>query len=155
VFAPVDHGLARLAAWSRLAYTAVLMVAVGQLAGVPALLESTDYRSAWGEEQVHAQAMLRVDSFSDIWMAGLILCGVHLVLVGYLAFRSGYVPKVLGVLLVIAGAGYVFDSFSTVLSQGSPVIVSTVTFLGEFLLACWLVFRGRRVVLRSAGRREA
>jgi hypothetical protein len=150
VFSPVDRGIARLAAWSRLAYAAVLTVAVSQLAGVPSLVRSEDYSSAFSEKQLHAQAMLKVDAFNDTWTAALILFGVHLLLIGYLALRSGYVPKVLGILLVIAGAGYVFDSFGTVLSQGSPLIVSTVTFLGEFLLACWLVIRGRRVSLGTS-----
>jgi len=155
VFSPVNRGIARLAAWSRLAYAAVLIVAVSQLAGVPGLLRSDDYSSAFGEEQLPAQAMLKVDAFNDTWIAGLMLFGVHLLLIGYLAFKSGYVPKWLGILLVIAGAGYLFDSFSTVLSQGDPLIVSTVTFLGEFLLACWLVIRGRRVSLGTVESREA
>ena len=155
VFTPVNRGIARLAAWSRLAYAAVLTVAIGQLAGIPTLLRGDDYATAFGEKQVQAQAMLKVDSFNDIWIAALILFGVHLLLVGYLAYRSGYVPKLIGVLLVIAGAGYVFDSFSTVLSQGSPIIVSTVTFLGEFVLACWLVIRGRRVSLATPENVEA
>ena len=155
VFTPVNRGIARLAAWSRLAYAAVLTVAIAQLAGIPALLRSDDYTAAFGNEQVQAQAMLQVDSFNNVWIAALILFGVHLFLIGYLAFKSGYVPKLIGVLLVIAGAGYVFDSFSTVLSQGSPLIVSTVTFLGEFVLACWLVIRGRRVSLASSENLEA
>lgn len=51
---------------------------------------------------------------------------------------------VIGVLLVVAGAGYAFDTFSSVLSQ-TPVVVSTVTFVGELVLAVWLVVRGGRV----------
>jgi len=155
VFSPVNKGIARLAAWLRLAYAAVLAIAVSQLAGVPDVLGGDDYAAAFDEKQLQAQAMLKIDAFNDIWMAGLLLFGVHLVLVGYLAFKSGYVPKLLGVLVVIAGAGYAFDTFSTVLSQGSPVIVSGVTFLGEFLLACWLVLRGRKVSLGTSEDRAA
>ena len=155
VFSPVDRGIARLAAWTRLAYTAVLVVSVSQLAGVPSLLRSDDYSAAFGEEQLQAQAMLKIDTFNDLWIAALVLFGVHLFLLGYLALRSGYVPKVIGVLLVVAGAGYLFDSFGTVLSQGSPIVVSTVTFVGEFVLACWLVIRGRRVSLTIPEAREA
>ncbi len=155
VLSPVNKGAARLAAWLRLAYAAVLAIAVSQLAGVPDVLRSDDYAATFDEKQLQAQAMLKVDAFNDIWMAGLLLFGAHLVLVGYLAFKSGYVPKLLAVLIVIAGAGYAFDTFSTVLSQGSPMIVSTVTFLGEFLLACWLVIRGRRVTLGPARGQDA
>ncbi len=151
VFGPVNEGLSRLAAWFRLAYAAVFAVAISQLAGVPHLLDSKEYATAFDANQLSAQAMLRIDAYNDIWFAGLILFGVHLGVIGYLAYRSGYVPRVLGVLLLIAGLGYVFDSFSTVLSS-SPIVVSTVTFLGEFLLAIWLVARGRRITL---GAREA
>lgn len=155
VFSPVNRGIARLASWSRLAYAAVLMLAVSQLAGVPTLLRSDDYSSVFSEEQLQAQAMLKIDSFTDVWNAALVLFGLHLALLGYLALTSNYVPKWVGVLLVIAGAGYVFDSFGTVLSQGSPIVVSTVTFLGEFVLACWLVIRGRGVSLAAPEGREA
>ena len=155
VFSPVSRGIARLAAWSRLAYSAVLMLAVSQLAGVPALLRSDDYSTVFGEKQLQALAMLKIDSFTDVWNAALVLFGVHLALLGYLAFKADYVPNWVGILLAIAGAGYVFDSFGTVLSQGSPIVVSTVTFLGEFVLACWLVIRGRRVSLAPTDSREA
>lgn len=142
VFDPVSRSLSRLAAWFRLAYSAVFLVAIGQLAGIPDLLAGGS--NAFTAEQVQAQALLKVDAFHDIWFAGLVLFGVHLVLVGYLAYRSGYMPRLLGVLLVIAGLGYAFDSAGRVLSE-SPLEVSTVTFVGEFLLCLWLLIRGRRM----------
>jgi hypothetical protein len=155
VFGPANKSLSRLGAWLRLAYAGVFMVAISQLAGIPRLLEDEKYSAAFGADQLHAQALLKVDSFNDIYMAGLVLFGAHLLTIGYLAYKSGYVPKLLGILLVIAGFGYCFDSFGTVLSQGSPIIISTVTFVGEFLLACWLVIWGRRISLGAAGRQEA
>lgn len=144
VFDPVSRSLSRLAAWFRLAYSAVFLVAISQLAGIPDLLEAGS--SAFTADQVEAQALLKVDAFNDIWYAGLVLFGAHLVLIGYLAFRSGYMPKVLGALLVVAGLGYAFDSAARVLSE-SPLEVSTVTFVGEFLLCLWLLVRGRRMTV--------
>jgi hypothetical protein len=143
-FSPVSGSIARLAAWFRLAYAGVYLVAISQLAGVPGLLRDDGYATALGREQVQAHALLAVDSYHDIWLAGLVLFGAHLLLVGYLAYRSGYVPRLLGVLLVVAGAGYVVDTLGSVLFR-SPVTVSTFTFLGEFLLAVWLVARSRRI----------
>jgi hypothetical protein len=151
VFGPVNKSISRLGAWFRLAYAGVFMVAIGQLAGIPHLLADEKYAAVFGADQLHAQALLRVDAFNDIYFAGLILFGVHLLIIGYLAYKSGYVPKSLGILLVIAGFGYCFDSFGTVLLQGSPIIISTVTFIGEFLLACWLLIWGRRISLAGAG----
>jgi hypothetical protein len=87
-------------------------------------------------------------------MAALILFGVHLALLGHLAYVSGFVPRALGVLLVIAGAGYAFDSFVTVFASGAPFPDSTVTFLGEFLLGVWLLVRGHRLTPDADRTRE-
>lgn len=144
VFRPVDSELSRLAAWFRLAYSAVFMVSLSQLAGIPRLLGTPDYAGAFTAEQRQGQALLKVDTFHDIWFAGLILFGVHLALLGYLAYRSGFVPRLIGILLVVAGAGYAYDSFVSVFTEGSPFAVSQATFLGELLLGLWLLFRGHR-----------
>jgi hypothetical protein len=150
-FSPVSSGIARLAAWFRLAYAGVFMLAIGQLAGIPDLVASDQYSGVFTAEQIQGQTLLKTDAFDDLWMAGLILFGIHLALVGYLAYRSGYIPKVLGVLLIIAGAGYVFDSVASTVLASPPGSVATVTFLGEFLLALWLVARGRRISLEADG----
>ena len=144
VFRPVHPGLARLAAWFRLAYAAVFLVAIAQLAGIPDLLSTRD-SAAFTPAQVDATALAKVDTFTDIWMAGLLLFGVHLALLGYLVLRSGEMPRLLGILLVVAGFGYAFDTMAAVLSAGSLPAVSTATFVGESLLAVWLLVRGHRL----------
>ena len=84
VFKPVSEALSKLAAWLRIAYAAVFMVAISQLVGALRL---------------HAQALRHINSFTNIWDAGLVLFGLNLFVLAYLAYRSGYVPKLLGVLL--------------------------------------------------------
>jgi hypothetical protein len=142
VFAPVNKAISMLAAWFRLAYSAIFMVAISHLTGVLPLLES-DRSPVSDASQSQAQALLEIVTFKNIWDAGLILFGVHLLIIGYLAARSGYVPRLLGGLLVLGGFGYVFDSFAAVL--GSSIEISVVTFIGELVLAFWLVIRGRRI----------
>ncbi|MGH3473892.1 MAG: DUF4386 domain-containing protein [Aeromicrobium sp.] len=144
VLAPVSQSLSRLAAWFRLAYAAVFVVAISQLAGIPDVLSGGS--NAFTPEQLEAQALLKVDAFNDIWFAGLILFAAHLVIIGYLAFRSGYVPALLGILVVISGFGYAFDSIGTMLTE-SPLQVSVVTFIGELILGVWLLARGRRLTV--------
>jgi hypothetical protein len=95
-------------------------------------------------EQRQAQALARIDAFGDVWNAALVLFGLHLLVLGYLAHRSRFVPRVIGVLLAVAGAGYVVDSVVAVVAPHALPTLSTLTFLGEFLLALWLVTRGRR-----------
>src|SRR3954451_3850074 len=143
-FVPMDSWLARLAAWLRVAFAVVFLVAISQLAAVPGMLSDAGYQDAFGQQQLQAQAMVKLEAFDHTWMAALLLFGAHLALLGYLAYRSGYVPRLIGVLLVISGVGYVFDTFSSVLST-DPMVISTYTFLGEFVLAVWLVVRGARL----------
>jgi Domain of unknown function (DUF4386) len=143
-FEPVDKDLSRLAAWFRLSYAAVFAVAIGQLLGVLPLLDAAK-PTAFTMDQRQAQALLKVQNFLDIWHVGLVLFGLHLVLIGYLAYRSGYVPRVLGVLLVIAGAGYLVDSFAGMFVANYAVNVAAITFIGEALLMVWLLVKGRNV----------
>jgi Domain of unknown function (DUF4386) len=136
VFKPVNDALSKLAAWLRVAYAGVFVVAISQLVRVLGL---------------HAQALQRINTFINIWDAGLVLFGVNLFVLAYLAYRSGYVPRWLGVLLAIAGFGYVFDTVVRVLVRGSSSDVSAITGMGEFVFALWLVIRGRRVALCDLG----
>jgi len=128
----VDAGLSGLAAVLRLVYAGVFLAGIGQLTGAVRVADEGDASSA----------ALHVDAFNDVWDASLFLFGLHLLLVGWLAFRSGWVPRWLAILLAVAGFGYAFDSVAAVLSAGSAPQVSVVTFIGEFLLAVWLLVRG-------------
>ncbi len=140
-FAPVHQGLATLAAWLRIIYAAIFAVAISQLVAVLPLLDSAG--------QGRREALTKIQDFQDIWHVSLVLFGLHLILIGYLACKSGYVPRVLGVLLVIAGAGYLAGSFSALLTPGHSVNVAAFTFIGEALFMLWLLAKGRNVTLKA------
>ncbi|HEX8767121.1 MAG TPA: DUF4386 domain-containing protein [Jatrophihabitans sp.] len=144
VFAPVSVIGSRIEAWLRVAYAAVYAVAISRLVGVPGLLNREDSPT----EQVQAQVLQRVEAFHDIWMGALLLFAGHLMVLGYLAYRSRFLPRFLAILLFVAGLGYAYDTVAGLLVEGRPFPVSTVTFVGEFLLAVWLVVRGRGAVTR-------
>ena len=146
VFSPVSKPISAAAAGMRIVYAGIFAVAVVQLTGAARLLGGTS-RPASGAARVHAQALSDINRFTDIWHAGLILFGLYLLMIAWLAWRSGYVPRLLGVLIAIAGLGYIYDSIGQFVSGGSWTQVSTVTFIGEFLLALWLVIRGRRITV--------
>jgi len=137
VFKPVSDALSKLAAWLRVAYAGVFVVAISQLVGALS---------------VHTQALRHINSFTNIWDAGLVLFGLYLFVLAYLTFRSEYVPRLLGVLLTIAGFGYVFDSAVRALARGSSSDISAITGIGEFVFALWLVIRGRRITLGTETR---
>ena len=150
VFSPVSSAISMLAAWCRIVFAGVFLVAIGELFGVLRLLGNDGYLSVLSADQLQAQALLRINTFTDIWDAGFVLFGVHLVLLGYLAYRSGFVPRIIGVLLVIAGLGYLTDSLGGVLIQGYTADVGAFTFLGELLLGLWLLIRARHIAASAA-----
>jgi hypothetical protein len=151
VFSPVNKSLSMLAATLRVAFAVVFMVAISRLVDVLRLLDNDSSLAAFSPEQLHTQALLAITAFNDVWHAGLFLFGLHLLVVGYLAFKSGYVPKLIAVLVVIDGLSYVVDTFGTVLSPGPWTDTATFTFIGELLLGLWLVIRGRRLTLSASG----
>jgi hypothetical protein len=132
LFAPVNRSVSLMAAGFRVAYAAVYLVAIIQLVVALGLLSDPD------------EAMRAVDAYDTVWHVGLILFGVHLLLVGYLAYRSGYMAKVFGILLVVAGLGYLADGFGAVLVPGYALDIGRFTFVGEVALIFWLLIKGSR-----------
>jgi len=150
-FAPADEGLSRMAAWLRLAYAAVFVVAIAHLMGAVGLLNDSQAAAGAEAERLQADALGQVTLLQDLWSMGLAVFGLHLVLIGYLAYVSGYAPRWLGALVVLAGVGYIVDSVGAILMADFPITVSLVTFIGEVLLAVWLLAKGRRAVPVTAG----
>jgi hypothetical protein len=132
VFEPVSRGVSMMAALFRVAYSAVFLVGISQLVAALGLLRDPP------------QAMRAVDAYNTIWLVGLIFFGVHLMLLGYLAYRSGYMAKIFGILLVVAGLGYLVDGFGTVLVPNYSMNIAQLTFVGEAALMLWLLIKGTR-----------
>ena len=91
---PVSRQVAVTAAWFRVGYSAVFIVAIGTLATVPRLVDNPTV------------AMNAIDAYSMTWRIGLVLFAAHLLLVGFLIFQSKFMPRWLGILVGIAGMGY-------------------------------------------------
>lgn len=153
VFRQTSSGLSMLAASFRLAYATVFLVAVGHLLTADRLLHAPS--GAFTATQNQARALEETSAFHDVFTAGLVLFGVHLLLVGYLAYRSGFVPRLLAFLVCVAGVGYAFDSIASVLSNDSTPSVASVTFAGELFLGAWLLVRGRHLNALPRTRRQA
>jgi hypothetical protein len=144
VLRPMSRPLAAVAAWSRVLYGAVLGAAIFQLIGALGALGGQVTPGA------SSQALQKIEGFTDVWNAGLILFGIHLLLVGYLAYRSAYMPKFVGAVVGLAGFGYLFDAAARVFIDDPAFSLSVITGLGEFALGVWLVIRGRRISLPAA-----
>lgn len=131
VLEPVSSSLSMLAAWFRVLYAGIFVVAIAQLVGVLRLLPEAENAA---ESEFAARVLSGVLAYEDIWSAGLVLFGFHLVLLGVLVGRAVYVPTILGVLLAVAGLGYIVDGFGVVLFADYGANVAAFTFVGEVVL---------------------
>jgi hypothetical protein len=126
--------------WLRLAASAAFAVALANLLDVAQLVGGPD-GAALQPAQLQAQVMASIASFDNGWDMSLAIFGLHLLGLGYLLFRSAYFPWFLGVLVVVAGGGYLADSFTRILVPDFAFTFSVFTFVGEALLIVWLFYR--------------
>jgi len=146
---PVSKGLSLLTAWFRLLYTAIFGVALLILLIVLVLLSGADYLTVFEPSQLHALSMIFLNTYQYGLNIGFIFFGIHILGLGYLIFKSGTVPRILGVLLMIAFVGYMIDSFASVLSSSyanNPIafiiFITVPAIVSELSLTIWLLFKG-------------
>jgi hypothetical protein len=148
IFRPVDKVLSMLAAAFRLTQTAI--IALNLLNMLTALLILRDGGS-------QSLALTFLDAHKYGYLLGLTFFGVSTVIAGYLAYRSNRFPKTLGILLGLAGLGYLTDSFSFFLNPGydgsASAIVLAPAVVAELWLALWLLLS--RMGLRRRERTAA
>ena len=146
---PVSRAVSLLAAAFRLVYAVILGAVLLNLYEAFRVLTGAGPGAGLDAQQRQTMALSSLDTFSAGFLLALVFFGVHLVTLGFLFYRSHYVPRVLGVLLVAAGAGYILDSLATffVADHGglaSAVLVAPAV-VGELGLAAWLLVKGINV----------
>jgi hypothetical protein len=107
------------------------------------LLSGADYLKVYTTAQLQAAAYLLHGLHDQGLLIAHIFFGLWLLPMGYLVFKSRFLPRLVGVLLVIAGVGYVVQSFAACL--GYPVNIILFTGLGELVFLLWLLIRGVNV----------
>jgi len=113
------------------------------------LLNGSGFLNVFEPYQLHALAM----TFLNIQEQGLIIVeifwGLWLLPFGWLVFKSGFFPKILGILLIIAGCGYVVTSFTFLLFPHYGALVEQYAAvpegIGELAMVLWLLIKGAKV----------
>jgi hypothetical protein len=139
----VNRDLALLSAFFGLVSTAVYAVSELFYFAALIILRNATALAAFSPDQLNALALLSLKISGNCGWIFLVFYGVPSVLRGYLIYRSGYFPKFLGVLLLIAGASFIIKDFLVVLA---PAYASDVLLLPMFLailcLMVWFLFKG-------------
>jgi hypothetical protein len=146
LFRPVSHHWSMAAMLSRVGLAVVQSVNLAWSALALTLLSGATYLAAFQTDQLNAlvQLFTDVDAFMvHVW--GLFFA-LHLAILGWLVYRSGFMPKFLGRLLVIASIGYVFESFGAIVAPAAAGFLSALVIVlsvpGELAFAIWLVAKG-------------
>ena len=85
------------------------------------------------------------NSFRLEWGFGLLIFGVYLLLLGYLVFRASYIPKIYGILLLLAGFGYVINTLGSFWFPDVDTEFLTITSFGEIAFMFWLLIKGAKI----------
>jgi hypothetical protein len=146
---PVNRELNLLATFLRMIGIAVEVMATLSLATALFPLGGAAYLAAFTPDQLHAMAYLAIKSHGHGYGIALLFFGFTFLFHGHLIVKSGYLPKVLGLLIQIAGAAYLINSFALFLapafqSRIFPLILAPA-FVAELSLCVWLLVKGVNV----------
>jgi hypothetical protein len=141
LFKPVNRSLSLLAAFFSLvgcavgAFSAVLHLSpLYILGGVP-------YLSVFTAQQLEAAALMLLKLYGQTQNIALVFFGFYCLLIGYLIFKSTFLPRVLGLLMAFAGLGWLTNLWAPLASSLFPYNVAP-GLLGEGALTLWLLTMG-------------
>jgi hypothetical protein len=112
---PVSRTLSLVAAFARLAMGALMGINLLPYFIALLLVSGAGYLTVFEPEQLDALVLLFLNAHQDAVYDWQLMFGLHLFVLGYLIFKSGYFPRILGVVMVVAALGYLTDAYGNML----------------------------------------
>jgi hypothetical protein len=145
---PVTRTGSLIVAGIRLVFAGMLGAALTNLFDAYRLVTGVGGTPHLPDEQTETLAHSALTGFDTGFEFAIALFGVHVIGLGYLLYRSRYVPPVFAVLVVATGIGYLADSLASLLVADYGGVAGAVlvapAFVGETALAVWLLVKGIR-----------
>ena len=144
---PVSRSMSLAAALSR-ASEGVVMASANLLTSIFTLvvISGAGYLAAFESEQLNALTLFFQNVNDYVVLIWGLFFALHLVLLGWLVFKSDFFPKIPGVLLILAGVGYFAQSYGEILAPGLSdmlsIVVIVVAVPGELVFSLWLLIKG-------------
>lgn len=117
------------------------------------LVRGADFLSVFDQPQRHALAMLFVNLHASGFEVAGIFWGLWLFPLGLLVYRSGFIPRIFGILLILHGCQYLANSFTSLLLPAFEHVVdrwTTPLGFGEVFFMLWLLIMGAKPKLSAA-----
>lgn len=141
----VKKELSLLVAWFRLIYTAMYLIALVNLIKILNLIQFESQSEFANQFDFSNSVEFYISSFRLEWNFGLLIFGIYLCFLGYLVFRAEYVPKIFGILLLVAGFGYTINTLSIFLFPNINTDFLMITYFGEIVFMFWLLIKGTKI----------
>lgn len=113
------------------------------------ILGDADYLKAFDQHQLQVLANIALKSHDVAFNIALVLFAFVCFVNGFLIFKSGYLPKLVGVLMQLAGASYLIGCFAALCAPRFATEISPIIFLpaliGELSFCLWLLIKGVNV----------
>ncbi len=146
---PINKSLSLTAAWFRLLFVAIFAVNLVNHLSILPLVSHADYLKSFGIEALQAQMMQLIYAQQMGVHISFMFFGIHIFFIGYLIMRSDFIPRIIGIMLLVAAVGYQIDSFAFFLSAGYAsskvgfiISVAIPAIVSEFSLTIWLLYKG-------------
>lgn len=142
---PANAAVSMFVAWLRVVFATLGLAAVQNLVTAHRLVTRPAALTALGRTALDAQVQVAIGAFNSQFAFSLIVFGVYLILLGWLIWRSGYLPKWLGIVLAIDGAGWTVMQAGPYLLPGVDLGFLFVATFGELIFLIWLIGWGTRL----------
>lgn len=116
---------------------------------VLSLIDNAQYASAHGVESLNSEVMLALESYNNGVLVAHIFWGLWLFPFGNLVYRSGFLPRFIGIMLMLGCIGYLIDFLGYFLVDGYggslvSELVGIPASVGEIGICLWLLIKGIR-----------
>jgi hypothetical protein len=112
--------------------------------------DQASHLQAFSAEQLTGLAYLSIGVYKTVFVTAQLFYSAWLFPLGYLVYKSGFVPKILGVLLILDGIANLFWFFRALVLPDYPALNYpgwAISFIAEVGLALWLLIKSAKVRL--------
>jgi len=114
---------------------------------VLSLISGADYLKVFSNEQLQSQVLLNLNQYDNGHLISLVFFGLWLFPFGYLVFKSGFLPKIFGVLLMLGCFSYLINFagntlYSDYSTLGISPYIQLPASIGEIGICLWLLIIG-------------
>ena len=147
---PVSRALSLVAAFARLAMAIIQGINLLPYFVALLLVSGAGYLTVFEPDQLDALVLLFLNVHQYVVYIWEIFLGLNMFMVSYLVFKSGYFPRILGVLMVFAALGYSTHGYGGILFPNYVEIFALVVGIGAVIgelpfFVFWLLIKGVNV----------